>query len=334
MFRLLGRLKAVDWLLICVLAGFVVAQVYFDIELAVYIQVIMDEMQNLSSTTGSILQIGGMMMLYALGSMACTIVVGFIAAFVSTRFGYNLRASLYAKVQSFSVAEMDQFSTPGLITRSTNDVRQVQMAVIMFLRIAVSAPITGVWAILKIQNVSIPLTVAASIWILLMIVGLAVIFAIAVPKFKKQQKLTDKLNGVTRENLTGIRVVRAYNAEKYQVDKFERVNTDLTETLLFVGKVMALMGPGLMLIMNGITLTIYWLGADIISTGGGLTVSELAAFSNLAMQVLSAFMMLTMLFIMMPRAIPQRWTISMPTAAEEKLPIPMMPRTKRLKKKK
>ncbi len=303
MLKLLKRLKAIDWLLIFVLAGFVVGQVYFDVELATYTQNIMTEMINPLSTTGSILQVGGIMLLYALGSMICTICVGFIAAYVSSKMAYSVRDSLYKKVHSFSIAEIDKFSTAGLITRTTNDIQQVQMAVIMLLRVAVSAPVTAIWAIFKIQNTSAQLTFATAAWIIAMVAVIGCVFGICFPRFKKVQKLTDKLNGVTRENLTGLRVVRAYNAEDYQEKKFEGVNDTLTSTHIFITRIMGIMGPCLMLIMNGISLTIYWYGADIINnSGGAFTFPQLTAFVNLSMQVLSAFMMLTMLFVMVPRA--------------------------------
>ena len=212
MFKLLKRLRLVDWLLIVGLAVFVVCQVYFDVELASYTKNVMEEMMNPASTAWSILKIGGVMLLFALGSMVCTFVVGFIAAYVSSHTAFSLRGELYRKVQGFSMAEIDKFSTSGLITRSTNDIQHVQMAVIMLLRTAVSAPITAIWAILKIQNVSIPLTLASAGWIVLMVAGIGIIFGITFPRVRMVQKLTDKLNGVTRENLTGLRVVRAYNA--------------------------------------------------------------------------------------------------------------------------
>lgn len=302
MFRLFTRLKPLDWLLICVLAGFVVLQVYFDINLASYTSNIMEEMVKPEATTGSILGVGGVMLLFALGSMVSTIIIGYIAALVSSRMSYRLRGEIYAKVQGFSAAEIDKFSTAGLITRSTNDVQQVQISVIMLLRVAVSAPVTAVWAIVKIRATSIPLTLTTAAWIVLMVAGIGIIFGIVFPRFKIIQKLTDRLNGVTRENLTGLRVVRAYNAEDYQEEKFEAVNDRITSTHVVITRVLGLMMPALMLIMNGITLTIYWYGAHLIGTDANFNFAALVAFANLAMQVLSAFMMLTMLFIMLPRA--------------------------------
>ncbi len=301
MIGLLKRLRAQDWLLILVLVGFVIGQVYFDIELAGYTENIVSIMPGGDAV--EILKTGGVMLLFALGSMGCTIVIGFIAAYISSYFSFALRRDIFAKVRAFSPAETDKFSTSGLITRSTNDVQQVQMATIMLLRVAVSAPVTAIWAILRIQNTSVPLTLTTAAWIVAMVAGIGIVFGIVFPKFKLVQKLTDRLNGVTRENLTGLRVVRAYNAEKYQEEKFEQVNARLTSTHLFTTRVMGVMNPLLMLVMNGITLTIYWYGAHLINTSEqAFNFAALTAFANLAMQVLMAFMMLTMLFIMIPRA--------------------------------
>ncbi len=302
MFKLLKKLRAIDWVLVFVLACFVVLQVFFDIRLATYTRTIMNEMMNPASTTASILSIGGVMLLFALGSAACTIIVGYIAAYISSFLSYELRGELYEKVQGFSLAEIDKFSTAGLITRSTNDVQQVQMGVLIFLRVAISAPVTAIWAILEIQSVNLNLTFASGGWLVFMAAAIGVIFGLVFPKFKVIQKLTDKLNGVTRENLTGLRVVRAYNAEQYQQDKFEKVNNDITSTHLFITRVMGLMFPLLMLVMNGITLTIYWYGADLINQNAGITFADITTFSNLAMQVLAAFMMLTMLLVILPRS--------------------------------
>ena len=208
---------------------------------------------------------------------------------------------MYRKVVSFSFEEINRFSTPSLITRSTNDIQQVQMAVVMILRMAISAPITAIWAIFRIQATSATLTAATAVALCVLVAVLITIFVIVMPKFKLIQRLTDRLNGVTRENLTGLRVVRAYNAEQYQEEKFGKVNEEVTRVNLFTNRVMGLMSPFMMLVMNGITLAIYWLGASLINEGS-LDFATMTAFSMLAMQVLMAFMMLTMLFIMLPRA--------------------------------
>ena len=281
--------------------GLTVAQVWFDLELPTYSANIISEITNEGATVGSVLSIGGTMLLLALGSMACSMAIGFIAAYVSAHFSYSLRGDVYRKVVSFSFEEINRFSTPSLITRSTNDIQQVQMAVVMILRMAISAPITAIWAIFRIQAASVTLTAATAVALCVLVAVLITIFVIVMPKFKLIQRLTDRLNGVTRENLTGLRVVRAYNAEQYQEEKFGKVNEEVTRVNLFTNRVMGLMSPFMMLVMNGITLAIYWLGASLINEGS-LDFATMTAFSMLAMQVLMAFMMLTMLFIMLPRA--------------------------------
>ena len=301
MIKLLKRFRPVDWILTALILGLTVAQVWFDLELPTYSANIISEITNEGATVGSVLSIGGTMLLLALGSMACSMAIGFIAAYVSAHFSYSLRGDVYRKVVSFSFEEINRFSTPSLITRSTNDIQQVQMAVVMILRMAISAPTTAIWAIFRIQAASVTLTAATAVALCVLVAVLITIFVIVMPKFKLIQRLTDRLNGVTRENLTGLRVVRAYNAEQYQEEKFGKVNEEVTRVNLFTNRVMGLMSPFMMLVMNGITLAIYWLGASLIN-GGSLDFATMTAFSMLAMQVLMAFMMLTMLFIMLPRA--------------------------------
>ena len=301
MIKLLKRFRPVDWILTALILGLTVAQVWFDLELPTYSANIISEITNEGATVGSVLSIGGTMLLLALGSMACSMAIGFIAAYVSAHFSYSLRGDVYRKVVSFSFEEINRFSTPSLITRSTNDIQQVQMAVVMILRMAISAPITAIWAIFRIQAASVTLTAATAVALCVLVAVLITIFVIVMPKFKLIQRLTDRLNGVTRENLTGLRVVRAYNAEQYQEEKFGKVNEEVTRVNLFTNRVMGLMSPFMMLVMNGITLAIYWLGASLINEGS-LDFATMTGFSMLAMQVLMAFMMLTMLFIMLPRA--------------------------------
>lgn len=197
--------------------------------------------------------------------------------------------------------ETNKFSTASLITRSTNDIQQVQMAFIMILRLAISAPIMAVWAILKINAGSSELTVITAMWVSLLVVFLAVLYFVVVPKFKTLQKFTDKLNGVTRENLTGLKIVKAYNADQYEQNKFEKVNNDITKLNVFTNRILGSLQPAMLLIMNGLVLTIYWLGASLINAGS-INIGTMLAFSSLAMQVLMSFMMLMMLLIIVPRA--------------------------------
>ena len=212
-----------------------------------------------------------------------------------------LRSKVYAKVESFSIAEVNAFSTSSLITRTTNDIQQIHMANILILRMLIYAPIMAVWAICKINASSWQLTAATTVAVVILIACIIAIMLAVMPKFRMMQKLTDRLNGVTRENLTGIKVVRAYNAETYQERKFEKANRDFTKTQLFTGRVMALMNPVMMLVMNGLTLAIYWIGASLMNAGE-IEYQTIISFMTLASQVILAFLMLLMMFILLPRA--------------------------------
>ncbi len=254
-----------------------------------------------AATTGDIWYNGGMMLAVAAGSMGCQIAVGIIAAYVASHFSANLRTAVYKTVDGFSIAEREKFSTPSLITRTTNDVQQVQMANILMLRMAVAAPVTAIWAICKIQAASMQLTWVTIVAVVLLVLFLSLLMVFVLPKFKIMQKLIDGLNGVSRENLTGLRVVRAYNAEEYQQAKFETANQSITKTQMFTGRMMSLMSPVMMLIMNGVSLAIYWLGASLINAGT-IDLPTITAFMMLASQIIMAFMMVMMMFVILPRA--------------------------------
>lgn len=253
------------------------------------------------ATVGDVWKNGGAMLLVALGSAAAQTVVGLIASYVSSSLTTNIRSRIYAKIDEFSVREIDSFSTASLITRTTNDVQQVQIANVMMLRMVVAAPITAVWAILKIRAQSVELTVATIAAVIVMIVCIASIMATVLPTMRKMQKLTDKLNAVTRENLTGTRIVRAYNAEDYMEKKFGGVNADITKKQLFTSRVMGLMSPVMTLVMNGVSLAIYWVGAHLINAGT-TDYATVTSFMMLASQIIMSFMMLMMMFVLFPRA--------------------------------
>ena len=254
-----------------------------------------------SASAGDIWYDGGMMLLVALGCMACQSAVGLIASYVASGLSLRLRTAVYTKVDGFSIAERDRFSTPSLITRTTNDVQQVQIANILMLRMAFAAPVTVIWAICKIQATSWQLTLATVVSVTALVLFLLLLMLFVMPKFKLMQKLIDKLNGVSRENLTGLRVIRAYNAEDYQMAKFEKANTEITKTQLFTGRMMSLMSPVMMLIMNGVALAIYWICATLINKGE-TDYATVMAFTQLSSQIIMAFMMLIMMFVLMPRA--------------------------------
>lgn len=307
MLKIFKYLRGRDWGFIGVSVLFIVAQVWLDLRLPEY----MEEITKLLNTEGSqmadIFLAGGKMLLCALGSLATAVIVGYFAAKIAASFSKNLRGRLFEKVESFSMEEISNFSTDSLITRSTNDITQIQMIIAMGLQMIVKAPIMAVMAILKIQSKgtwewSMLTVVAVSV----LISTILFIMLYALPKFRRIQGLTDNINRITRENLTGLRVVRAYNAERYQEEKFDKANQELTDTQLRAQRAMTVMNPMMSLVMNGISLGIYWIGAYLIS-GAEMAekldlFSNMVVFSSYAMQVIMAFMLLTMIFVMLPRA--------------------------------
>lgn len=244
---------------------------------------------------------GGMMLLVVTGSVACQLVISVLASMIVASFAVTTRDKLNKKISSFSMAEINKFSTASLVTRSTNDIEQVQMTYLMMMRMVFAAPVTAIWAICKIQSASWQLTTATAVAIVVLVIALTVLVVTVLPKFKIAQKYVDKLNGITRENLNGIRVVRAYNAEQYQEDKFKKANDDLTKLNLFSGRVLGLLSPIIVIVMDGVTLSMYWIGAYLIN-GGTLAYNEVSSYTMLVTQIIMAFMMLLMMFVMLPRA--------------------------------
>lgn len=245
---------------------------------------------------------GGMMILLAALLMLVQALISLIASLVAANLTTTIRGKVYSKVESFSLSEINKISTPSLITRTTNDIQNIQMANLMTMRMIFAAPITAVWAIIKIQASSSELTLATAIAIIILLVVIAALMVLALPKFKVMQVLTDNLNGTIRENLKGIRIIRAFNAEKYQEDKFTKSNTEFTNAQIFIGKVMAVLSPAMMIVMNGISLAIYWIGASLINKGT-IDYPTITAFMTLSSQIIMSFVMLMMLFILWPRAI-------------------------------
>ena len=284
----------------------IVGQVYFDLELPSY----MSQITRLVETPGSQMRdiwiAGGKMLLVSLGSLACAVITGYFAARVAASFGQRLRSLEFRKVESFGPSEMHRFSTASLITRSTNDITQIQMFITMGLQMLIKAPIMAVWAVCKIAGEGFEWTLATGIAVAILIISIAVLMVLVMPKFKAMQQLTDDINLVTRENLTGMRVVRAYNAQDYQEGKFERANSNLTNTQLFTNRAMSVMMPLMGTIMNGLSLAIYWIGAYLIQDAGltdKLTLfSNMVVFSSYAMQVVMSFLLMSMVFVLWPRA--------------------------------
>lgn len=306
MLKIFKNFKEKEWILLIISIVFVVSQVWLDLKLPDYMSEITQLVQTPGSEMSEILTSGGWMLLCALGSLVASIIVAALAAKIAANLSARLRFKMFDKVQSFSMEEINNYSTASLITRSTNDINQIQTFIVMGLQALIKAPILAVWAILKIvgRNWQLSLTVAGAVVVLILIVGTCIVLAL--PKFTKLQQLTDNLNRVSRENLSGISVTRAYNAEKYQEDKFEVANNDLTKVNLFTNRVMAVLMPSITFIMSGVSLAIYWVGAVLIQNANitekmGLF-SDVIVFSSYAMQVIMAFMMLVMVFIIMPRA--------------------------------
>ena len=306
MLKLLRKFTPKEWALSAVAFVLILIQVWLTLTMPDYMSEITMLVQTEGSAMSDILAAGGMMLLCALGTLLASVATAVCAARISSNFSANLRDDLFDKVQSFSMEEIGRFSTASLITRSTNDVMQVQMLIVMGLEVLLRAPVMAVWAIGKIagRNWQWTTTTAIAVVDLLCVVGTCILFAM--PKFKKMQVLTDNLNRVTRENLTGLQVIRAYNAEGYQEAKFEKANDDLKRTQLFANRVMCFLTPGIQLVMSGLTLAVYWIGAFLIqeaAMGDKLTLfSEMIVFSQYAMQVVMSFMMLVMIFILLPRA--------------------------------
>lgn len=306
MFRIMKYLSKAEIGQMLIALVTIVGQVYFDLKLPDY----MSDITTLVETPGSDMKdiwiAGGKMLLISLGSAACAIITGYIAARVAASFTQRLRSLEFRKVESFGPAEMSKFSTASLITRSTNDVTQVQMFITMGLQLIVKSPIMAVWAVCKIAGEGFEWTLATGIAVVILLAAIVIMMAMVMPKFKAMQALTDNINLVARENLTGLRVVRAYNAEDYQEAKFTKANKDLTDTQLFTNRVMAFMMPLMNTIMNGLMLAVYWIGTYLIDAAGlkdKLTVfSNMVVFSNYSVQVIMSFLLMSMVFVLWPRA--------------------------------
>ena len=284
----------------------IVGQIWLDLTLPDYMADITTLVETPGSEMHDIWVAGGKMLLVSLGSAACAVVTGYIAARVGASFSQRLRSLEFKKVESFGPAEMSRFSTASLITRSTNDITQIQMFITMGLMMIVKAPIMAVWAVCKIAGKGFDWTLATGVAVAILLAVIAVIMHFVMPKFKAMQRLTDNINLVARENLTGLRVVRAYNAEGYQEAKFTKANKELTDTQLFTNRSMAIMMPLMNTVMNGLMLAVYWIGAYLIDaadlTDKLTTFSNMVVFSSYSVQVIMSFLLLSMVFVLWPRA--------------------------------
>lgn len=306
MVKLLKKLTWKDFILAAVAFVFIIVQVWLSLTMPDYMSEITKLVQTKGSKMNDILIAGGKMLACALGSLLAAVCTSICASKISSNFSANLRGQVFHKVQSFSMEEIGNFSTASLITRSTNDITQVQMLIVMGLEVLLKAPIMAVWALCKISTKNWQWTASTGVAVVVLLSFVCVCVAVALPKFKKLQSLTDNLNRVTRENLTGLNVVRAYNAEGYQQKKFNDANDELTKTQLFANRTMGTMMPGIQMVMNALMLAIYWIGAYLISNAqmfDKLTIfSDMIVFTQYAMQVVMSFMMLVMIFVLLPRA--------------------------------
>lgn len=306
MFKLLKNLRTKQWLMILIAFILIVGQVWLELKMPDYMSQITVLVQTEGSQMSEIVKNGAYMLSCALGSLVFAIFTGYITASVAAEFSKSVRKKIFTKVESLAMHEIKQFSTSSLITRSTNDVTQIQMFVAMGIQLLIKAPLTAIWAITKILNKSWQWSAMTAIAVGILLTVIGILIAIVMPRFKKVQKLIDKVNGVIRENLTGIRVVRAFNAERYQEDKFEDVNTKLTNQQLFNQKSFAIMQPVMYIVMYFLTLGIYFMGAYLIKDASMVDkigiFGDMVVFSSYAMQVIMSFLMLAMIFMMLPRA--------------------------------
>ena len=306
MFKLLKSFNKKDVLFIFICILMIVFQVWLDLKLPDYMSNITVLVQTKANNINMILKEGFYMLLCALGSLISAIIVGYFASYLSASFSLNLRKKIFTKVQKFSLNEIKKFETSSLITRTTNDVTQIEMFIAMGLQVLIKAPIMAIWAILKIVNKNIEWSMLTGGCVIVLLMTVITLILIVFPRFERVQKLIDKVNGVTREHLTGIRIIRAFNAEKYQEKRFDKINNDLTNTQLFNQKCFAILNPVMNLVMHFLTLGIYIIGAILINKA--LLFDKFTLFSNMVvftsygMQVIMSFLMLAMIFMIWPRA--------------------------------
>ncbi|MBQ6627106.1 MAG: ABC transporter ATP-binding protein [Ruminococcus sp.] len=295
------------WLYVALNAVCILVQVFFELKMPEYMAQITALTQTQGTEMSAIITAGAKMLLCAVLTLLLAVCIHFISAKIAADYSYTVRTKLYDKVESFSLEQMNRFSTPSLITRSTNDITQVQNIIVFGTLAIIKAPVMSVWAISKISTKHWQWTLATALCVLFICIVLLICYIFALPKFKRIQKLTDNINRITRENLNGLRVVHAYNAEKYQEEKFEKANEEITSNNLSAHRILSIMGPSMNIVMSGMSLIIYWIGAYLINQaamGDKLEIfSEMIVFSQYAIQIIISFMVLNMIFIMAPRAI-------------------------------
>ncbi len=320
MRQLLKSFRTIDYIFMLISATLIVAQVYFDLKMPDYTARLTSSVSTGAVDMNVVWVNGGYMLLCALASLACSILCGLFVTRIASSFSKNTRERIFSKVLSFSSKEMGDFSTPSLITRTINDVGHINRFITMGLQMLIKAPVLAVWSIMKISATSVEWTMATIICVAIIVIFVSIVVSLCIPRFRKVQILTDNLNNAMRENLSGVRVVRAFNAEEYQEKKFYKANDTLTSNQLFTAKATGLLSPVLTMLMNGLTLAIYWIGVGFINSivispsstpeeiaalvaERGVVIGQMTAFTQYALQVVMAFMMLIMIFIFLPRVI-------------------------------
>lgn len=307
MFKLLRKTNLKERIALVFSILFIVVQVWLELKIPDYLSEITTKLQIVETTVSDIMAPGSIMVSLSLLSLVASIIVGFIAARVAASLTKKIRGEVFRSVMDYTPGEIKQFSIPSLITRTTNDITQIQLVIAIGLQVIIKGPITAIWAVTKIADKSWQWTTSTGVAVIVLLIMLSCILVFVRPKFIKIQSLTDKLNGLTRETLQGTRVVRAYNAEDYQNDKFLNANEELTSVNLFTSRMLAILNPGMTIISSGLTLAVYWIGAHLIQSAGmpdKITLfSDMVVFSSYAMQVVLGFMLMTIVFIILPRAL-------------------------------
>lgn len=326
MFKLIKRFNRQEWGMIGLSVILIALQVYLELKIPSYMTAITTALETKGTTTGDILRPGAEMLGMSIGSMIAAVIVGYLVAHIAAGFSARLRHDVFDQVMAYSTADIGKFSVSSLLTRSTNDITQVQQLIAVGLQLLIKAPITVVWALTKIANKSWEWTATTGVAVVVLLIMLTIILTLVQPRFRLVQTLTDRLNQVTKENLDGIRVVHAYNAEGYQNTKFDHANTTLTKTNLFANRVMAAMNPGMSLISSGLTLAVYAIGATLIQNASGATkltlFSDMIVFSSYAMQIIMSFLMLSFIFILAPRVVVSAHRINDVLAVKPSLQYP------------
>ena len=306
MIKLLRNFNKKDYSIVVLCILLMISQVWLELKMPEFMSKITELVQTGTGSMGEILLQGGFMLLCSLGSLATAIVIGYFASLLAASLSLKLRSKIFNKVESFGMEEIKKFSTSSLITRTTNDVTQIEMTVAMGLQMMIKAPIMAIWAVSKILNKSIEWSALTGIGVLILLLTIGIIMIIVIPRFERVQKLTDKVNGVTSENLSGIRVIHAFNAEEYQENRFDEVNEELTKTQTFNQRMFSIMSPVMMLVNHTLNLGIYFVGAILISQAmlmDKITLfSDMVVFSSYGMQVIMSFLILAFIFMMVPRA--------------------------------